>query len=130
MAMIDKNKWVEMFLTETLYDFLLKHHYVKKGESNSYASMGGITADDLKSYCEEYGFPGVNVPAHKIKTTPKGGEAETEWTLEHGVYTVWYSERNTSTWIFRTESKMEFEQYWIKENMESWVEKLNKLRSF
>ena len=123
---VTKAELVEMFVKGSLFTFLMKQKVIKKGDSVCYASLTGITMDDFHTYCREHGYPGLDIPRNQIRISPQGEEGQTEWTLEDGVYKVWYSERHTSTCVFATTSKEEFRSHWLKEIEETWSYRLNR----
>jgi hypothetical protein len=120
-----KDQLIEMFVNKSLFNFLMKKNIIKKGDTICYGKLLGITAEDLRTYFAQHGFPGLNIHRNKIKTSPDGGEGDSEWTCENGEYKVWYTERNTHTCVFSTHSKTAFEKYWIKENFYEWEYLLN-----
>jgi hypothetical protein len=125
-----KHELIKMFVDNTLFNFLLKKNVIKKGDTICYGHMLSISVEDLRTYFEQYGYPGLDIPRHQIKKSPQGGEGDSEWTLEKGVYKVWYTERNTPTCVFTTDSKEAFKAYWIKENFYHWEYRLNEVWVF
>lgn len=127
---IPKSQLVEMFVEGTLFNFILKKGIFKEGEKDCYARITGITMKDLHTYCQQRGYPGLDIPKHEIRTTPIAEEGQTMWTMEDGVYKVWYSERNASTCVFTTNSKEDFRAYWLKEIEQTWNYRLNRELTF
>ena len=123
---VPKEKLIEMLVNNKLVDFLIKQSVVKKGDSICYGKLLGVSKEDLRVYFIKHGYPGLRIPRYQIRTEPSGNEGQTEWTLNDGLYQVWYSERNTSHYIFSTESREVFEAYWIDENLDTWEGVLNK----
>ncbi|MEQ9593087.1 MAG: hypothetical protein RLN86_10825 [Cyclobacteriaceae bacterium] len=121
-----KASLVEMFVKGSLFTFLMKQGIIKKGDLICYAKLTGITMEDFHSYCKKHGYPGLDIPKHQVRTSPRGEEGQTEWTMEDGVYKVWYSERHTSTCVFTATSKEEFRSYWLKEIDDTWSYRLNR----
>ena len=120
-----KDQLLEMFVSNTLFNFLLKRNVIRKGDTICYGKMLDISVEDMRAYFAANGFPGLNIPRHQIRQTPHGGEGDTEWTLKDGLYEVWYTERNDHNPVFSTASKAEFEAYWASKTFYSWEYKLN-----
>ena len=123
---IPKEQLIELLVSDKLLDFLLKESVVKKGDLICYAKLLGLSKADLRVYFIKHGYPGLRIPRNQIRKGPSGDEGQTEWTLNNGLYQVWYSERNTSHYTFSTESREVFEAYWIDKNLNEWEELLNK----
>lgn len=116
-----------MYLNNSLYNWLLKNKLLKKGDGFKYASVMDVTIADLKTYFEEFGYPGLTIPRKSIPTEPDGDEGETLWTLKGGVYTIWFVERGIPSPEFTTHSREEFEIFWKKGLLEAYEVKLNYL---
>lgn len=119
-----------MFVNKSLFNFLLKKQIIKKGDTICYGKILGITTADLRAYFKIHGYPGLDVSRNQMKRSPNGGEGDSEWTFENGLYKVWYTERNTATCVYTTDSKSEFHEYWIKENFFEWEHRLNEVWVF
>lgn len=121
---IPKDKLIEMFVNKTLFNFLMKQNVIKKGDTICYGKMLGISMEDLQDYFKHNKYPGFDIPRYQIRESPDGGEGDSEWTLEDGMYKAWYTERNTHTCVFSSDSKAVFKDYWIKRNSEEWENRL------
>ncbi|MBA4054177.1 MAG: hypothetical protein C0490_05645 [Marivirga sp.] len=122
---IPKDRLIEMFINKSLFSFLLKKKIIKKGDTISYGKILGVTADDLRAYFNVHGYPGLDIQRNQVKKSPSGGEGDSEWTFENGVYKVWYTERNDPICVFSTDSREAFQEYWVKENFHEWEYRLN-----
>lgn len=120
-----KDQLIEMLVNKSLFGFLMKKKFIKKGDLICYGKMLQITGEDLYIYFEKHGYPGLNIPRKRVSTSPEGGEADTVWTFNEGRYTIWYIERNTPFEEFSTDSKEDFEAWWKKHALESWEFTLN-----
>ncbi len=106
-----KDELISILLTETLLQFLLKNGFARKGEVNLYSKLLGITAQDLESYCNRCGYPGVDLPAHQIKTNwwrSRNGMAPGKWRL----YSI--ESAIQAHGFFRTESKESLKTFGLK----------------
>ncbi len=112
-----KAELVNMFITGDLFSYVMKMGLVKKGDSVNYAQLLDLGEEDLKSWFQAKGYPG-------IRTSPRGSECEYTWALHEGVYTVYFIERNTEFLEFSTTSKEEFETWWKKYTLERYTAKL------
>jgi len=120
-----KHQLIEMLVNKTLFSFLMKKNIIKKGDVVCYGKILDITADDLRVYFEQHGYPGLTIPRKLRPTTPEGSEGDTVWTFKEGMYTVWSFERNEAVEDFSTESKETFEAWWKEHSMGVWTYKLN-----
>jgi hypothetical protein len=124
---LSKHQLIKMYLDNSLCSWLLKNQLLKKGDSFKYGNIMDVTIADLKTYFEEFGYPGLAIPRKSIPTEPDGDEGETLWTLKNGVYTVWFIERGVPFSQFTTQSREEFETFWKKGLLEAYEVKLNYL---
>lgn len=108
---VSKDQLIKMLVDKTLFNFLMKKNFIRKGDLICYGKMLDINVEDLCAYFEKNGYPGLNKPRHEVKTKPEGGEGDTIWTKEDSVYTVWFIERNIPEPEFSTESKEAFESW-------------------
>src|SRR6187551_1832030 len=106
-----KDQLIDMLVNKTLFSFLMKKNFIKKGDVICYGKMLGISSADLRAYFEQHGYPGLVIPRQLRPTSPEGGEGDTVWTFKDGVYTVWYFERGEAVEDFSTDSKATFEDW-------------------
>ena len=114
-----KEQLIGMFMKGTLYDFLLKKGILKEGEGfGSYAKFLDLTDDDLRSYFDVKGYPG-------LKESPAWEEWDYAWDFVEGHYRVLFIERGLPTPRLYTTSKEEFEAWWKKHTLEIYSDRLH-----
>ena len=113
-----KEQLIGMFMKGTLYDFLLKKRILKEGEGGSYAKILDLSDDDLRSFFDIKGYPG-------LRESPPWEEWGYAWTFEEGYYRILFIERGLPTTRLYTASKEEFEAWWKKHTLEIYSAKLH-----
>ena len=127
LSAIPKHDLIKKYLDGSLYIFLLKQGYIKKGDTFTYGELLNVTVEDFHHHFEVFGYPGLKIGRHdKPRNSPNvGRETETQWTFDEDTYTVWYTDRGIPTPEFSTKSKEEFEEYWKKIVLEEFYFKLS-----
>ncbi len=113
-----KEQLIGMFMKGTLYEFLLKKKILKEGEGGSYAKILDLSDDDLQSYFDVKGYPG-------LKESPEWEECDYAWKFEEGYYSVLFIERGLDIPHLHTASKEEFEAWWKKHTLERYSAQLH-----
>lgn len=123
-----KHELFRMIVDNTIDHFLLENKLVSRGIPFSYSELFEITEEDILRYFEEHGHPALTIPERDIRSEPRGGEAETEWTYKDGLYYIWFTERNTTYHYFKSDSKQQFERYWINGERDHWRDVVTRKR--
>ena len=117
MKLATKDELIKMFISGDLFSYLMKANLIKKGDMVNYGALLALGTEDLRSWFEKNGYPG-------LKTSPPGGECDYAWTLRDGVYEVVFIERNLEFPEFSTTSRQEFEAWWKNYTLKQYTAKL------
>jgi hypothetical protein len=116
---ISKDDLIQQLIEGQLMHYVTKHQLVKKGERFTYGSLLSISAEDIKKFLDRRGYPSIK--DSEATRLPYHGDWETIWTLEDGLYCAVWLERGTTTTLFSTPSREDFQAWWNAHLLEEYT---------
>lgn len=117
-----KDDLIRLLVEGQLMQYVISNQLVKKGERFTYAALFELTAGDLNNYFDQHEFP--QLKNSDASRPPLNGDFETVWTLEDGEYCAVWLERGTTSNLYSTRSKEEFQHWWNNNLLEGYVYQL------
>lgn len=107
---LTKDEYTTLLIKGLMQNYVVTHQLVKPGERFTFAQLFNITKQDLVNYFAKNGYPPFNEKA--AAKPPMVGDYETVWTFENWEYRAVWLEKGTTTTLFSTHSKVEFQNWW------------------